>query len=167
LVLFAKLRVCIDQRRALSGSSDECRGTSLQGFGFKVIEKFACETDRSAPYRRGEEISAPLIAVTRRYARCHGHIAARLRRCALVAETEVTSYVDHNLLQVDNLNAEDHLFLESAADDLGFGIRGPTAHQPRRAYGPSVSQEILLGSDSHTPAAGSLACWRLALAASM
>jgi aconitate hydratase len=34
-------------------------------------------------------------------------------------------YVDHNLLQIDNLNAEDHLFLESAYRRWAYGIRDP------------------------------------------
>jgi aconitate hydratase len=67
-------------------------------------------------------------------------------------------YVDHNLLQIDNLNAEDHLFLESACRRYGIWYSRPgngishVVHMERFGR-PGKS---LLGSDSHTPAAGSL-----------
>jgi len=52
-------------------------------------------------------------------------------------QTEVSvQYVDHNLLQIDNLNAEDHLFLESACRRYGIMvIRGGQRHQSRRSHG--------------------------------
>jgi aconitate hydratase len=75
-------------------------------------------------------------------------------------KTEVSvQYVDHNLLQIDNLNAEDHLFLESACRRYGIWYSRPgngishVVHMERFGR-PGKS---LLGSDSHTPAAGSLA----------
>ncbi|QGM48219.1 aconitate hydratase [Methylocystis heyeri] len=74
-------------------------------------------------------------------------------------KTEVSvQYVDHNLLQIDNLNAEDHLFLESACRRYGIWYSRPgngishLVHMERFGR-PGKS---LLGSDSHTPAAGSL-----------
>ena len=74
-------------------------------------------------------------------------------------KTEVSvQYVDHNLLQIDNLNADDHLFLESACRQLGIWYSRPgngishVVHMERFGR-PGKS---LLGSDSHTPAAGSL-----------
>ncbi|HLH90876.1 MAG TPA: aconitate hydratase [Xanthobacteraceae bacterium] len=73
--------------------------------------------------------------------------------------TELSAqYVDHNLLQVDNLNADDHLFLESACRRFGVWYSPPgngishVVHM-QRFGAPGKS---LLGSDSHTPAAGSL-----------
>jgi predicted aconitate hydratase len=74
-------------------------------------------------------------------------------------KTEVSvQYVDHNLLQVDNLNAEDHLFLESACRRFGLWYSPPgngishVVHMER--FGRPG--KTLLGSDSHTPAAGAL-----------
>lgn len=67
-------------------------------------------------------------------------------------------YVDHNLLQIDNLNADDHLFLESACRRFGLWYSRPgngishVVHMQRFGR-PGAS---LLGSDSHTPAAGAL-----------
>ena len=73
--------------------------------------------------------------------------------------TEVSvQYVDHNLIQEDFKNADDHLFLRSACRRFGVwysrpgnGVSHPV-HQERFGK-PGKS---LLGSDSHTPAAGSI-----------
>ncbi|PXY32914.1 aconitate hydratase [Prauserella coralliicola] len=73
--------------------------------------------------------------------------------------TEVSvQYVDHNLLQADEKNAEDHAFLRSACRKYGLwfskpgnGVSHPTHMQRFGAPGKSM-----VGSDSHTCAAGSL-----------
>ncbi|HZT27550.1 MAG TPA: aconitate hydratase [Pseudolabrys sp.] len=73
--------------------------------------------------------------------------------------TEVSvQYVDHNLLQIDNLNAEDHLFLESACRRFGVWYSPPgngISHVMHMQHFGKPGKS-LLGSDSHTPAAGSL-----------
>ncbi|GAB3569926.1 aconitate hydratase [Spelaeicoccus albus] len=67
-------------------------------------------------------------------------------------------YVDHNLLQTDAKNPEDHLFLRSAAQRFGLwyskpgnGVSHPV-HQARFGK-PGVT---MIGSDSHTCAAGAI-----------
>jgi aconitate hydratase len=73
--------------------------------------------------------------------------------------TELSAqYVDHNLLQADFRNADDHEFLRSACEKWGLwyskpgnGVSHPV-HQQR--FG--IPGKTLLGSDSHTPAAGSI-----------
>jgi len=73
--------------------------------------------------------------------------------------TEVSvQYVDHNLLQADERNMADHLFLRSACQRFGIwysrpgnGVSHPVHMQ--RFGRPGAS---LAGSDSHTCAAGSL-----------
>ena len=73
--------------------------------------------------------------------------------------TEVSAqYVDHNLLQADHRNPDDHLFLYSACRRFGVwysrpgnGVSHPTHMQRFGRPGSS-----LLGSDSHSCAAGSL-----------
>ena len=67
-------------------------------------------------------------------------------------------YVDHNLLQTDEKNPEDHEFLHSAAQRFGLwfspagnGVSHPV-HQSRFGR-PGTT---LIGSDSHTCAAGAL-----------
>jgi hypothetical protein len=45
---------------------------------------------------------------------------------ACVTTEASVQYVDHNLLQVDNLNADDHLFLESACRRFGIWYSRPS-----------------------------------------
>jgi aconitate hydratase len=69
-------------------------------------------------------------------------------------KTEVSvSYVDHNLLQSDFKNADDHRFLRSAASKYGVIYSRPgngVSHQVHLERF-SVPGKTLLGSDSHTP----------------
>jgi aconitate hydratase len=63
------------------------------------------------------------------------------------------SYVDHNLLQTDFKNADDHRFLRSAAAKYGVIFSRPgngISHQVHLERF-SVPGKTLLGSDSHTP----------------
>src|SRR4051794_27117302 len=73
--------------------------------------------------------------------------------------TEVSvQYVDHNLLQADYRNADDHLFLHSACQRFGIWFSRPgngishAVHMQR--FGKPG--KTLTGSDSHTCAGGSL-----------
>ncbi|PMP68752.1 MAG: aconitate hydratase [Thermodesulfobacterium geofontis] len=81
-------------------------------------------------------------------------------------KTEVSvSYVDHNILQTDFRNADDHRFLLSIAKRYGIWFSKPgngichQVHLERFA----VPGKTLLGSDSHTPTAGG--CGMLAIGA--
>src|SRR5215207_11464864 len=76
---------------------------------------------------------------------------------ALKAEVAV-QYVDHNLVQGDHLNAEEHLFLRSACRCFGvwYSRPGNGISHPVHMARFGVPGKLLLGSDSHTPAAGSL-----------
>jgi aconitate hydratase len=64
-------------------------------------------------------------------------------------------YVDHNLLQTDNKNADDHRFLQTAAARYGVHFSKPgngVSHQVHmERFG--VPGRTLLGADSHTPGA--------------
>ena len=64
-------------------------------------------------------------------------------------------YVDHNLLQTDNKNADDHKFLQTAAARYGIHFSKPgngVSHQVHmERFG--VPGKTMLGSDSHTPGA--------------
>ncbi|MGA8262588.1 MAG: aconitate hydratase [Arenicellales bacterium] len=67
-------------------------------------------------------------------------------------------YVDHNLIQSDYKNPDDHLFLESACRRFGVWYSPPgngVSHPLHMQYFGKPGR-TLLGSDSHTPAAGSL-----------
>ncbi|PZX12358.1 aconitase [Palleronia aestuarii] len=67
-------------------------------------------------------------------------------------------YIDHGLVQSDEINADAHLFLKSACERFGVIYSGPgngishPVHMERFGI-PGAS---LIGSDSHTVAAGSL-----------
>lgn len=73
--------------------------------------------------------------------------------------TELSAqYVDHNLLQEDFKNADDHLFLLSACKKFGlwYSRPGNGVSHPVHMERFGVPGKTLLGSDSHTCAAGSL-----------
>jgi aconitate hydratase len=67
-------------------------------------------------------------------------------------------YVDHNLLQTDNKNADDHVFLATAAAKFGVHLSKPgngVSHQVNmERFG--IPGTTLLGADSHTPTAAGL-----------
>jgi aconitate hydratase len=67
-------------------------------------------------------------------------------------------YVDHNLLQTDYKNADDHLFLFSACQRFGvwYSRPGNGVSHPVHMERFGIPGKTMLGSDSHTPAAGSL-----------
>ena len=67
-------------------------------------------------------------------------------------------YVDHNLLQTDFKNADDHVFLKSAAAKFGvwFSRPGNGVSHPVHMERFGIPGKTMVGSDSHTPAAGSL-----------
>jgi aconitate hydratase len=75
------------------------------------------------------------------------------------AKTEVAvQYVDHNLLQTDYKNADDHKFLRSASQRFGlwFSRPGNGVSHPVHMERFGKPGKTLVGSDSHTCAAGSL-----------
>jgi aconitate hydratase len=74
-------------------------------------------------------------------------------------KTELSAqYVDHNLLQTDFKNADDHLFLRSACKKFGiwYSRAGNGVSHPVHMERFGIPAKTLLGSDSHTCAAGSL-----------
>lgn len=68
-------------------------------------------------------------------------------------------YVDHNLIQEDNKNPDDHLFLESAARRFGLYFSRPGNGISHAVHMQQFDKpgQTLAGSDSHTCAAGSMA----------
>lgn len=75
------------------------------------------------------------------------------------AKTEVAvQYVDHNLLQTDFKNADDHSFLFSASQRFGiwYSRPGNGVSHPVHMERFGKPGKTMVGSDSHTPAAGSL-----------
>lgn len=73
------------------------------------------------------------------------------------AKTEASAqYVDHNLIQEDSKNPDDHLFLESASQRFGlyYSRPGNGVSHPVHMQRLAVPGKTLLGSDSHTCANG-------------
>jgi aconitate hydratase len=68
------------------------------------------------------------------------------------------SYIDHNLVQTDFKNADDHRFLQSSAAKYGVLLspagNGVSHHVHRQRFG--IPGKTLLGSDSHTTTGGCL-----------
>lgn len=79
-------------------------------------------------------------------------------------KTELSvSFVDHNMLQTDFKNADDHNYLKSVAERYGIYFSRPgngICHQVflERFASPG---KTLLGSDSHTPTAGGMGCFAI------
>lgn len=74
-------------------------------------------------------------------------------------KTEISvQYVDHNILQEDHRNPDDHLFLYSACKRFGvwYSRPGNGVSHPLHMQRFGIPGRTLLGSDSHTPAAGAL-----------
>src|SRR5512133_3969155 len=67
-------------------------------------------------------------------------------------------YIDHNLLQTDNKNADDHIFLMTAGEHFGLHVSKPgngVSHQVHmERFG--VPGKTLLGADSHTTGAAGI-----------
>ncbi|MFC4559519.1 aconitate hydratase [Virgibacillus kekensis] len=73
------------------------------------------------------------------------------------AKTEASAqYVDHNLIQVDSKNPDDHLFLQSATRRFGlhYSQPGNGVSHPVHMQKLAKPGKTLLGSDSHTCANG-------------
>jgi aconitate hydratase len=68
-------------------------------------------------------------------------------------------YIDHNLLQTDSRNADDHMFLISCGEHFGIHVSKPgngVSHQVHlERFG--APGRTMLGADSHTPSAAGLA----------
>ena len=68
------------------------------------------------------------------------------------------SYIDHNIIQTDYKNADDHRFLQSCAARYGVTLspagNGVSHHVHRQRFG--IPGKTLLGSDSHTTTGGCL-----------
>jgi aconitate hydratase len=73
--------------------------------------------------------------------------------------TELSAqYVDHNLIQEDHRNPDDHLFLLSACRRFGvwYSRPGNGVSHPLHMQAFGAPGKSLIGADSHTPAAGAL-----------
>ena len=122
---------------------------------YKIIEKHLV----SGTMEAGKEISIKIDQTLTQYAT--GTMvylqfeAIGIKR----VQTELSvSYVDHNTIQTDYKNPDDHLFLQSFAKKYGLYFSRPgngICHQVHlERFG--LPGKTLLGSDSHTPTGGGL-----------
>src|ERR1700760_603924 len=67
-------------------------------------------------------------------------------------------YIDHNLVQADHMNADEHMFLRRACRrfDVWYSKPGNGISHPVHMARFGKPGQVLLGTDSHTPAAGAL-----------
>ena len=72
-----------------------------------------------------------------------------------IASELAVQYVDHNIIQTDNKNADDHIYLQSASARYGlhFSPAGNGVSHQVHMERFGVPGKTLIGSDSHTPGA--------------
>ncbi len=127
--------------------------------GLTAAEKILKEHFKEGIFERGKEIGIAIDQTltqdatgTMVYLQFEAMDIPRVR-------TEISvSYVDHNTLQTDFRNADDHRFLQSCAKKYGIYFSRPgngICHQVHlERFG--APGKTLLGSDSHTPTGGGL-----------
>ena len=73
------------------------------------------------------------------------------------------SFVDHNTLQCDYKNADDHLYLQSVAKRYGIHFSRPGNGICHQVYLERFAKpgRTLIGSDSHTQTAGGVCCFAM------
>ena len=75
-----------------------------------------------------------------------------------VSAEVAVQYVDHNLLQADFKNADDHVFLQSSAKKFGYWFSRPGNGISHVVHMEQFGKpgKSMIGSDSHTCSAGSM-----------
>ena len=125
--------------------------------GLNVAQKLIKEHLVSGKMEKGEEIGLKIDQTLTQDA-TGTMVMLELEAMGLdYAKTEASAqYVDHNLIQVDNKNPDDHLFLESAAKKFGlyYSRPGNGVSHPVHMQRLAKPGKTLLGSDSHTCANG-------------
>ena len=125
--------------------------------GFTITEKIIAAHLVRGTMRRGESVS---IKIDQTLTHDVNGVMAYLEFEALGLEkvkTELSvSYIDHNMIQADFRNPDDHRFLLDIAARHGIVVSRPgngICHQVHLERF-DVPGKTLLGSDSHTTAAG-------------
>jgi aconitate hydratase len=121
----------------------------------KILEPHIMEGE----YKKGEEIGIRIdMTLTQDATGTLAYLQFEAMGIPRVQTDISVSYVDHNTLQTDNRNMDDHLYLQSVAAKYGIFYSRPgngICHQVHleRFAKPCYT---LLGSDSHTPTAGGI-----------
>lgn len=127
--------------------------------GFNVTQKLIREHLLSGTLNPGEEIAIKIDqTLTQDATGTMVMIEFEAMNIPRVKTELSAQYVDHNLVQSDFKNPDDHLFLLSACKKYGvwYSRAGNGVSHPVHMERFGKPGKSLLGSDSHTPAAGSL-----------
>lgn len=123
----------------------------------KIIKAHLAEGEGSLP--RGKEISIKIDqALTQDATGTMAFLEFEAMGLPEVKTELAVSYVDHNMLQTDFRNPDDHLYLQSVAAKFGVYFSKPgngICHQVHLERF-SAPGKTLLGSDSHTPTCGGM-----------
>ncbi|GAB4346662.1 MAG: aconitate hydratase [Desulfobulbaceae bacterium] len=127
--------------------------------GMNVAQKIIADHLVSGEMKRGEEIALRIDqTLTQDATGTMAYLEFEAIGIPRVKTELSVSYVDHNLVQSDFKNADDHRFLQSVARKFGLYFSPPgngICHQVHlERFG--APGKTLLGSDSHTPSGGGL-----------
>ncbi len=127
--------------------------------GLTAAEKILKEHFKEGTFKQGEEIGIQIDqTLTQDATGTMVYLQFEAMNIPRVRTELSVSYVDHNTLQTDYRNADDHRFLQSCAQKYGVYFSRPgngICHQVHlERFG--APGKTLLGSDSHTPTGGGL-----------
>lgn len=127
--------------------------------GYTIAEKIIKEHLLGGNMTRGEEIALKIDqTLTQDATGTMAYLEFGAMGIDRVKTELSVAYVDHNTLQSGFENADDHLFIQSAAKKYGVKYSRPgngICHQVHlERFG--IPGKTLIGSDSHTPTAGGL-----------
>lgn len=127
--------------------------------GKNIVEKILEEHLVEGNLKEGEEIYISIDQVlTQDATGTMAYLQFEAMGLDRIQVPTAVSYVDHNTLQIDNKNPDDHIYLQTVAARYGAYFSRPgngICHQVHleRFAKPGAT---LLGSDSHTPTAGGI-----------
>ncbi len=121
----------------------------------KILEKHSVEGE----YEVGEEIGIKIDhTLTQDATGTMAYLQFETMKLDKVKTELSISFVDHNTVQTDFKNADDHRYLQSVAAKYGIIFSKPGNGICHQVYLERFARpgKVLLGSDSHTPTAGGM-----------
>lgn len=127
--------------------------------GLTITEKILKEHLVEGELRYGQEIGIKIDqTLTQDATGTMAYLEFESMGLASVKTELSVAYIDHNTLQSGFMNADDHQFIQSAAEKFGLYFSKPgngICHQVHLEQFSAPGQ-TLIGSDSHTPTAGGI-----------
>lgn len=127
--------------------------------GLTITEKILKEHLVEGELRYGQEIGIKIDqTLTQDATGTMAYLEFESMGLASVKTELSVAYIDHNTLQSGFMNADDHQFIQSAAEKFGLYFSKPgngICHQVHLERF-SAPGKTLIGSDSHTPTAGGI-----------